>query len=156
MGRSRCGVDGGDGDRCGSSQPSSINREGSSRPAGCPTARRIAERNEFMDIKIFLFLIVATSLETAGDAIVRMGMSQTAWPLRGGLFLAGAGLLFGYGYCVNLPPVEFGRIVGLYIATLFIVWQVTNFVVFGSLPNMPVWLGGTLIVIGGLIVTFWK
>ena len=80
-----------------------------------------------MDIKIFLFLIVATSLETAGDAIVRMGMSQTAWPLRGGLFLAGAGLLFGYGFCLNLPPVEFGRIVGLYIATLFIVWQITNF-----------------------------
>jgi hypothetical protein len=109
-----------------------------------------------MDIKIFLFLIVATSLETAGDAIVRMGMSQTAWPLRGGLFLAGAGLLFGYGFCLNLPPVEFGRIVGLYIATLFIVWQITNFVVFGSLPNTPVWLGGTLIVIGGLIVTFWE
>jgi hypothetical protein len=28
--------------------------------------------------------------------------------------------------------------------------------VFRSLPEMPVWLGGSLIVIGGLIVTFWK
>jgi hypothetical protein len=109
-----------------------------------------------MDIKVFLFLIVATSLETAGDAIVRLGMAQNAWPLRSGLFLAGAGLLFGYGFCVNLPPVEFGRVVGLYIATLFIVWQITNFVVFGTLPQMPVWLGGTLIVIGGLVVTFWE
>jgi small multidrug resistance family-3 protein len=44
----------------------------------------------------------------------------------------------------------------LYIATLFIVWQITSFVMFGSLPNTPVWLGGTLIVIGGLIVTFWE
>jgi hypothetical protein len=83
-------------------------------------------------------------------------MSQTAWPLRVGLFLTGAGLLFGYGFCVNLPPVEFGRIVGLYIATLFIVWQITNFVIFGGLPEMPVWLDGTLIVFGGLIVTFWE
>jgi hypothetical protein len=79
-------------------------------------------------------------------------MRMTTWPLRGGLFLARAGLLFGYGFCLNLPPVEFGRIVGLYI----IVGQITNFVVFGSLPEMPVWLGGTLIVIGGLIVTFWE
>ncbi len=113
-------------------------------------------KEKFMDTKVFLFLILATSLETVGDAFVRMGISQTAWPLRGGLFLAGTALLFGYGFCLNLPAVEFGRIVGLYVATLFIVWQITNFVMFGSLPETPVWLGGMLIVIGGLIVTFWK
>jgi hypothetical protein len=39
---------------------------------------------------------------------------------------------------LNLPPVEFGRVVGLYIATLFVVWQVVNFFVFGVLPVTPV------------------
>jgi hypothetical protein len=104
--------------------------------------------------KIFLFLIVATSLETVGDAIVRIGIGQPAWLPRGGLFLAGAALLFGYGVCLNLAPVEFNRVVGLYIATLFVVWQIANFVVFGSLPDIPILMGGALIVAGGLIVTF--
>jgi hypothetical protein len=109
-----------------------------------------------MDLKIFLFLIVATSLETVGDATVRIGIGQTAWLPRMALFVGGAVLLFGYGFCLNLAPVEFGRVVGLYIATLFVVWQITNFVVFGSFPTMPVLLGGLLIVAGGLIVTFWQ
>jgi hypothetical protein len=107
-----------------------------------------------MDAKIFLFLIVATSLETVGDAIIRIGIGQTAWLQRSALFLGGAALLFGYGFCLNLAPVEFSRVVGLYIVTLFIVWQITTFVVFGTLPTVPVLLGGLLIVAGGLVVTF--
>jgi hypothetical protein len=109
-----------------------------------------------MDVKIFLFLIVATALETFGDAIVRIGIGQTAWLPRSGLFLAGALLLFGYGVSLNLAPIEFSRVVGLYIATLFIMWQVVNLIVFRSPPGMPVLLGGALIVVGGLIVTFWE
>ena len=109
-----------------------------------------------MDIRIFLFLLLATSLETFGDAIVRIGIGQTAWLPRGALFLAGAVLLFGYGVSLNLAPVEFNRVVGLYIATLFIVWQIVNFVVFRTVPVAPVFLGGSLIVAGGLIVTFVK
>ena len=108
-----------------------------------------------MDVKIFLFLIVATALETFGDAVVRIGIGQTAWLPRSGLFLAGAVLLFGYGVSLNLAPIEFNRVVGLYIATLFIVWQLVNLIVFRSPPGMPVWFGGSLIIVGGLIVTFW-
>jgi hypothetical protein len=108
-----------------------------------------------MDLRIFLFLIVATSLETFGDAIVRVGIGPTAWLPRSALFLVGGVLLFGYGYWLNLAPIEFSRVVGLYIATLFVVWQVVNLIVFRSSPAMPVWFGGALIVLGGLIVTFW-
>jgi hypothetical protein len=109
-----------------------------------------------MYFKIVLFLIAATSLETFGDAIVRMGIGQTAWLPRSALFLAGAVLLFGYGVSLNLAPVEFGRVVGLYIAILFIMWQLVNLIVFRSPPGMPILVGGLLIVVGGLIVTFWE
>src|ERR1700722_12961930 len=109
-----------------------------------------------MDFKIFWFLIAATSLETFGDAIVRMGIDQTAWLPRSALFLAGAVLLFGYGVSLNLAPIEFSRVVGLYIATLFIMWQLVNLIVFRSPHGMPVLFGGLLIVVGGLIVTFWE
>jgi hypothetical protein len=109
-----------------------------------------------MDVKIFLFLIAATALETFGDAVVRIGIGQTAWLPRSGLFLAGAVLLFGYGVSLNLAPIEFNRVVGLYIATLFIMWQSVNLIMFRSPPGMPVLLGGALIVVGGLVVTFWE
>jgi small multidrug resistance family-3 protein len=102
------------------------------------------------------FLIVATSLEATGDAIVRMGIAQNTWLPRYLLFLGGAILLFGYGLAVNLAPVEFGRVVGLYIATLFIVWQIVNFFAFRSVPAAPILVGGALIVAGGTIVTFWE
>ena len=109
-----------------------------------------------MDYRIFLFLVVATALETFGDAIVRIGIGQTAWLPRSGLFLAGAVLLFGYGVSLNLAPIEFNRVVGLYIATLFVMWQAVNLIVFRSPPGVPVLVGGALIIAGGLIVTFWE
>ena len=65
-------------------------------------------------------------------------------------------LLLGYGIFLNLAPVEFGRIVGLYISTLFVVWQIVNYISFRISPGMPVIIGGSLIVAGGLIVTFWN
>lgn len=105
---------------------------------------------------VFGALIMATSLEATGDAIVRMGLAHSAWASRALLFLAGACLLFGYGLFVNLAPAEFGRVVGLYIATLFVVWQIVSFVSFRQVPSLPVLVGGLLIVVGGVIVTFWN
>jgi small multidrug resistance family-3 protein len=36
------------------------------------------------------------------------------------------------------------------------VWQVVNLIMFRTLPDMPILVGGALIVGGGLIVTFWN
>ncbi|HEX4025580.1 MAG TPA: hypothetical protein VHX52_12895 [Steroidobacteraceae bacterium] len=108
------------------------------------------------NIPPIVFLLIATTLEASGDAVVRMGIYEHAGLVRLGLFLAGAALLFGYGSFLNLAPLEFGRVVGLYIATLFVVWQVINFIAFRSLPTLPIALGGALIIAGGAVVTFWR
>jgi small multidrug resistance family-3 protein len=112
--------------------------------------------NILRHIPIWAFLLIATMLEVSGDAVVRMAIYNHAGLARIGLMLSGAALLFGYGFALNLAPVEFGRVVGLYIATLFVVWQIVAFVAFRALPNLPILIGGTLIVAGGLIITFWK
>jgi drug/metabolite transporter (DMT)-like permease len=104
----------------------------------------------------FGFLIAATALEASGDAVVRMGLAQHAWPVRCLIFLGGAVLLFGYGLTLNLAPIEFGRVVGLYIATLFVVWQLVNFIAFRAVPDLPTLVGGSLILAGGCLVTFWQ
>jgi len=102
------------------------------------------------------FLLIATTLEVSGDALVRMAIYKHVGLTRIALVVIGATLLLGYGFAVNLAPLEFGQVAGLYIATLFIVWQVINLIAFQTLPNLPIALGGTLIIIGGLIVTLWK
>jgi small multidrug resistance family-3 protein len=55
-----------------------------------------------------------------------------------------------------LAPVEFSRVVGLYIAILFVVWQLINFVASRTMPALSVMIGGALIVAGGALVTFWR
>src|ERR1700760_4356552 len=105
-----------------------------------------------------VLLIVATVLEVCGDAIIRIAMHDHAGvtAVRIALFLGGAALVFGYATFLNLAPLEFREVVGLYIATLFIVWQIVNFAFFRTLPTLPVLTGGALIVAGGAIVSFWK
>jgi len=110
----------------------------------------------FQGVPPLVLLVIATILEVSGDAVVRMAIYNHAGAIRIALFLAGAALLFGYGSFLNLAPIEFGRVAGLYIATLFVVWQVINFIAFRTLPTMPIWIGGGLVIAGGAIITFWK
>jgi hypothetical protein len=67
-----------------------------------------------------------------------MAASGHADSIRLELFLAGAALLFVYGALLNIAPIQFGRVVSLYIATLFVVWQVINAAAFCVMPTMPV------------------
>ena len=103
-----------------------------------------------------VFLLIATTLEVSGDAIIRTSIYHHTGVARIMLWIAGAVLLFGYGYFLNLAPVEFGQVVGLYIATLFVVWQIINYIAFKAVPTLPIIVGGTMVVAGGLIITFWK
>jgi hypothetical protein len=112
--------------------------------------------NALQGIPAVLLLVVATILEVSGDAVVRMALYNHVGLVRFALFLGGAALLFGYGTFLNLAPLEFGQVVGLYLATLFVVWQVINFLAFRALPTLPIIVGGALLIAGGAIITFWK
>ena len=107
-------------------------------------------------IPAIIVLLAATILEVSGDAVVRTAIYNHVGLTRIALFFAGAALLVGYGTLLNLAPLEFGQVVGLYLATLFVVWQVINFVAFRTLPTLPIILGGLLVIAGGAIITFWK
>jgi len=103
-----------------------------------------------------VFLLLATLLEVSGDAVVRSALHHVSGPLRLALFALGAALLFGYGTLLNLAPIDFGRVVGLYIATLFVVWQLITWIAFRSVPTLPILCGGALIIAGGLVVSYWR
>jgi hypothetical protein len=110
-----------------------------------------------MNIRIVLaVLFFAAALEAGGDALVRSGLHAQAVATRVLFFALGAAVLFGYGYVVNTPPWDFGKLLGVYVALFFVVAQVVAKVRFQQSPTTPILVGGGLIVAGGLVITFWK
>jgi hypothetical protein len=105
---------------------------------------------------IFIFVLVATILEALGDAVIRIALHHPSTPARVALFLLGAALLTGYGTSLNLAPIEFATVTGMYVATLFVVFQITNYLVFRTAPTPGVVVGGALIVAGGLVISLWR
>ena len=107
-------------------------------------------------MKTFLFVLLATVLEAAGDAVVRIALhTHNQIAMRIGLFLAGGIALTLYGTSLNLAPVEFAQVTGIYIATLLVMFQIANFVFFRTAPTGPVIVGGALVIAGGLIIGLW-
>jgi small multidrug resistance family-3 protein len=76
------------------------------------------------NIHTLTFILIAATLEVSGDAVSRIGIYKHVGLARIALMATGATLLFGYGFSINLAPLEFGQVVGLYITTLFVIWQV--------------------------------
>ncbi len=105
---------------------------------------------------ILIILTLAAALESGGDALVRTGLHAPSLSTRIGFMAAGAVVLFIYGVTVNLPSWDFGKLLGVYVALFFVVAQIINFFAFGIKPALPIYLGGLLIVSGGLLITFWK
>ncbi len=107
------------------------------------------------NLAILCILILAAALEAGGDALARTGLHAATLPGRAGLLAAGAAVLFAYGVTVNLPSWDFGRLLGVYVALFFVVAQLINLFAFGMKPALPIYLGGLLIISGGLLITFW-
>jgi drug/metabolite transporter superfamily protein YnfA len=97
-------------------------------------------------------LLCAAILEAGGDALVRAGLRNSAPGVRAVLFGLGAAALFAYGWTVNAPPWDFGRVLGLYVVFFFVIAQGMSWYFFGQPPSRSVMIGGSLIVSGGLVI----
>jgi multidrug transporter EmrE-like cation transporter len=107
-------------------------------------------------MKVFLFVVLATVLEATGDAVIRLSLHSNGLQARAGLFLLGAILLTIYGVTLNLAPVDFGTITGLYVGMVFLSFQVTNYLFFHAVPKPSTLIGGAFILTGSAIVFIWK
>lgn len=97
-------------------------------------------------------LSLAALLETWGDSFFQSAFYRSAGAARIAAILSGALVLAFYGSVVNIPRWDFGKLLGVYVVLFFVVAQIMNKVRFGQSPTLPVYLGGTLIVAGGLII----
>src|SRR5579862_2382101 len=81
-------------------------------------------------IRLIAVLVGAAILEVSWDALVRMGLQRRALPM-----LAGALCLLVYGVVVNLGGTDFGRLMGIYIVTFFLVAEIIGVIAFGQIPQ---------------------
>jgi small multidrug resistance family-3 protein len=108
-------------------------------------------------MKILAYVVAATIFEAVGDAVMRVALrTPYALPGRIVLFALASFLLAMYGLFLNLAPVEFATVTGIYLASLFVAFQIVNFLFFRHVPSAGVLVGGTFIVAGAAIIYFWK
>ena len=96
-----------------------------------------------------LALVLAAVLEIGGDAAIRTGLVRGA----AGWLAVGALTLVAYGFAVNANrTIDFGRLMGAYIAVFFVVSQAISWAAYGETPSWSLLVGGALIVIGGAMI----
>jgi small multidrug resistance family-3 protein len=108
------------------------------------------------NLAILVLLTIAAGLEAGGDALARSGMHAASPAMKLVFLLLAAGVLFAYGVTVNLPPWDFGKLLGVYVALFFVVAQAINYFAFSQRPSLQILCGGALIIAGGLLITFWR
>jgi small multidrug resistance family-3 protein len=104
----------------------------------------------------YVVLSLAAFLEVSGDACFQSGLYQSTGLTRVFWFLGGTAVLASYGFFVNLPQWDFGKLLGVYVVLFFVIAQIVAKVRFHQSPSMPILVGGAFIVAGGLVMTFWK
>jgi small multidrug resistance family-3 protein len=109
---------------------------------------------DFKQSTTLLLLFTAALMEAGGDAIVRAGLRATDLKTRAMFFIAGAIVLFLYGYLVNAPSWDFGRLLGVYVVFFFVAAQFISWIAFHQPPSRAVLLGGAFIVTGGVIISY--
>lgn len=103
-----------------------------------------------------ILLFLAAILEAGGDGLMRAGMRTSTHAWRPLFLLVGCLVLTAYGYTVNAPHWDFGRLLGVYVAFFFVVSQAIAWLGFGQKPSTGILCGGVLIVAGGLVVSLVK
>jgi drug/metabolite transporter superfamily protein YnfA len=103
-------------------------------------------------VAVFVLLLAAV-LEAGGDALIRSSLHAPSPARRWMFFVAGGIVLTTYGYAVNAPRWDFGRLLGVYVALFFVVAQAINWIAFDQKPTLSILVGGALILGGGMIVS---
>jgi small multidrug resistance family-3 protein len=97
-------------------------------------------------------LLLAAFLEAYGDSHFQAALYRSSGTKRVIAFVGGAACLAAYGLVVNTPRWDFGKLLGIYVVLFFLLSQTVAWARFGQTPTMPIVLGGSLIVAGGVII----
>ena len=80
-------------------------------------------------------LFLAALLEAGDYAFIRAGLHKPLFWQKATLFAVAAVVLFAYGYTVNSPPWDFGKLLGLYVVFFFLTAQAISWLAFKQFPS---------------------
>jgi hypothetical protein len=80
-------------------------------------------------------LLLAALMEAGGDALMRVGLHKHLEGQRALFFALAAGVLFSYGWTVNAPPWDFGKLIGIYVVFFFSIAQLISWLVFKQISR---------------------
>ena len=75
---------------------------------------------------------------------MRAGLHKNLFWQKALLFVIAAVVLFAYGWTVNSPPWDFGKLLGLYVVFFFLTAQVISWLIFKQIPSPAVMVAGYL------------
>lgn len=101
-------------------------------------------------------LAIAAILEAWGDSFFQTAFYRASGAGRLLALLCGTAILALYGSTVNLPRWDFGKLLGVYVVLFFLAAQIVAKVRFNQSPTPAIYIGGSLIVIGGGVMAFWR
>lgn len=118
--------------------------------------RAALDRMTAHPVGIFAVLFLAAFLEAWGDSFFQTSIHRSSGTGRILALLAGTVALIAYGTLVNMSRWDFGRLLGVYVVLFFVLAQTIAKIRFGQSPSASIYLGGSLIVAGGMVISFWK
>lgn len=104
----------------------------------------------------FLLLSGAALLEVLGDSCFQSALHRSSGSGRVIWIALGVLLLSLYGLLVNTPKWNFGRLLGVYVVFFFFVAQLVAKLRFNQPMTLPLRVGSVMILVGGLIISFWQ
>lgn len=105
---------------------------------------------------IFALLAFAAFLEALGDSFFQSGLYRSSGTTRIAFLVLGTAVLAFYGLTVNGPRWDFGKLLGVYVVLFFVMAQLLAKIRFHQSPTLPIYVGGSLIVTGGIVIAFWQ
>ena len=93
-------------------------------------------------------LTVAALFEVGGDALIRAGLrGKGAWLIAIGFVILGS-----YGLVVNQIPVDFSKLLGVYVGLFALVSILFGKLMFSEVIPTSTWLGLGIVVVGSLVI----
>ena len=95
-----------------------------------------------------LIALLAAVFEVGGDALIRAGLRGKGWLL----VALGFAVLGSYGLILNQVPLDFSRLLGVYVGLFALVSVLFGKLVFGEpIPNAT-WLGLAIVLVGSAVI----
>lgn len=93
-------------------------------------------------------LVFAAVLEVGGDALIRAGLrAQVVW-----LVALGFGALGSYGLVLNQMPIDFSKLLGVYVGLFALVSVLFGKLLFHEAVPSSTWLGLGVVLAGSAII----